>query len=112
MMRFELGLEEPAAATAPTVPPSPLLGAYIAGGFDTRCFPTCCSKHTAATAIVLALRPHHVFIALLALAIFGAIKGRLVGTGTGCAAPSRPPLIGGAAATAAYFLARLLNAQG
>jgi VIT1/CCC1 family predicted Fe2+/Mn2+ transporter len=49
-----------------------------------------------------------VVITLIALAGFGAIKGRLVGTGT-LRAAVQTTLIGGAAAAAAYGLARLLN---
>ncbi len=49
-----------------------------------------------------------VAITLAALALFGAIKGRLVGTGAGRSA-LQTTLIGGAAAATAYGLARLLN---
>jgi VIT1/CCC1 family predicted Fe2+/Mn2+ transporter len=49
-----------------------------------------------------------VLITLLALAGFGAIKGRLVGTGT-LRSALQTTLIGGAAAAAAYGLARILN---
>jgi VIT1/CCC1 family predicted Fe2+/Mn2+ transporter len=49
-----------------------------------------------------------VAITLLALAGFGAIKGRLVGTGA-LRSAIQTTLIGGAAATAAYLLAKLLN---
>jgi VIT1/CCC1 family predicted Fe2+/Mn2+ transporter len=49
-----------------------------------------------------------VVITLIALAVFGAIKGRLVGTGA-LRSALQTTLIGGAAAAVAYGLARLLN---
>ena len=47
---------------------------------------------------------------LTALAVFGGVKGRLVGTGTVRSAV-QTVAIGGAAAGVAYALARLLNAH-
>jgi VIT1/CCC1 family predicted Fe2+/Mn2+ transporter len=49
-----------------------------------------------------------VLITLIALAFFGGIKGRLLGTG-GLRSALQTTLIGGAAAAAAYGLAHLLN---
>jgi VIT1/CCC1 family predicted Fe2+/Mn2+ transporter len=49
-----------------------------------------------------------VAITLLALAFFGALKGRLVGSGSFRSA-LQTVTIGGIAAAAAYGLARLLN---
>src|SRR5258707_465076 len=49
-----------------------------------------------------------VIITLIALAVFGAIKGKLVGPGW-LRSAAHTPLIEVAAATAAYLLARLLN---
>jgi VIT1/CCC1 family predicted Fe2+/Mn2+ transporter len=49
-----------------------------------------------------------VVITVLALALFGALKGRLLGTGA-IRSGLQTSLIGGAAAAAAYALARLLN---
>jgi VIT1/CCC1 family predicted Fe2+/Mn2+ transporter len=49
-----------------------------------------------------------VLITLLALALFGALKGRLLGTGA-LRSALQTTLIGGAAAAAAYGLAHLLN---
>ena len=51
-----------------------------------------------------------IVITLLALAIFGALKGKLVGTGW-LRSAIQTIIIGGAAAAAAYTLARLLNAH-
>jgi VIT1/CCC1 family predicted Fe2+/Mn2+ transporter len=51
-----------------------------------------------------------VVITLLALAIFGALKGKLVGSGW-LRSALQTITIGGAAAAAAYTLARLLNSQ-
>jgi VIT1/CCC1 family predicted Fe2+/Mn2+ transporter len=51
-----------------------------------------------------------VVITLLALAVFGALKGKLVGTGW-LRSAMQTVMIGGAAAAAAYGLARLLNSQ-
>ena len=100
MMRFELGLEAPAEnrahRSAMTIAVS-----YIAGGL----VPLLPYMLLANNAIALKFS---VVITLIALAIFGAIKGRLVGTGTARSA-LQTTLIGGAAAAAAYVLARLLN---
>jgi VIT1/CCC1 family predicted Fe2+/Mn2+ transporter len=51
-----------------------------------------------------------VIITLLALAIFGALKGKLVGTGW-IRSAIQTVTIGGAAAAAAYSLASLLNSN-
>ncbi len=51
-----------------------------------------------------------VMITLLALALFGALKGRFVGTGW-LRSAFQTVIIGGIAATAAYTLARLLNSH-
>ena len=117
MMRFELGLECPkpdrAHRSALTIAAS-----YIAGGIvpllpymfvhapwgptgtdivNNPLIPT--------TAAALKLS---VLITLLALAFFGALKGRLLGTGA-LRSALQTSLIGGAAAAAAYTLAHLLN---
>ena len=102
MMRFELGLEEPdpnrAHRSAFTIAAS-----YIAGGF----IPLLPYMLVSDSAEALKLS---VVITLLALAIFGALKGKLVGTGW-LRSAIQTTLIGGVAAAAAYTLARLLNAQ-
>ncbi len=100
MMRFELGLERPAEnrahRSAATIAVS-----YILGGLVPL------APYMLVADIGLALKLS-VVITLVALAVFGAIKGRLVGTGTMRSAV-QTTLIGGAAAAVAYGLARLLN---
>ena len=100
MMRFELGLEKPepgrASRSAMTIAFS-----YVAGGLIPLLPYMLVGNNTVALEI-------SVVITLLALAIFGAVKGNLVGTGTVRSAV-QTTLIGGAAAGAAYGLARLLN---
>lgn len=100
MMRFELGLEEPppgrAHRSALTIAFS-----YIAGGL----IPLVPYMLVAENSLALRLS---VAITLVALAIFGALKGRIVGTG-GLRSATQTVLIGGCAAAVAYLLARLLN---
>src|SRR5271156_1945570 len=104
MMRFELGLEEPAPNRAHRSALTIALS-YIAGGFvpllPYMMVPQ--GPDAALTALKLS-----VLITLIALAVFGALKGKLVGTGWLRAAPQTAP-IAGAAAAVAYPLARLLN---
>lgn len=100
MMRFELGLETPdpkrALLSAVTI-----AGAYIAGGFIPLGPYVFLPK--ASTALVVS-----VAITLLALAIFGYVKGRFTG-----APPVRSSiqtlLIGGLAAGAAFLIARAIS---
>lgn len=100
MMRFELGLEEPnpkrALASALTI-----AGAYVAGGL------------VPLAPYFFSPRPHtallfSVVTTLLALLVFGFVKGRFTGT-----APMRSALqtalIGGLAAAAAFVIARLIS---
>jgi VIT1/CCC1 family predicted Fe2+/Mn2+ transporter len=98
MMRFELGLETPepnrAHRSAFTIAIS-----YILGGMVPLL------PYMLLADNILALK---VAITLIALACFGAIKGNLVGTGA-LRSALQTTLIGGAAAGAAYGLARLLN---
>jgi VIT1/CCC1 family predicted Fe2+/Mn2+ transporter len=100
MMRFELGLEKPSPTRAHRSALTIAL-AYIAGGF-VPLLPYMLVQNTVA-ALKLS-----VIITVIALALFGAIKGKLVGTGW-LRSALQTTLIGGAAATAAYLLARLLN---
>ena len=102
-MRFELGLEEPAPNRAHRSALT-IAASYIAGG----CHPPA-SLHARRRTTSAALKLS-VVITLLALAIFGALKGKLVGTGWLRSALQTIP-IGGAAAAAAYTLARLLNSH-
>ena len=100
MMRFELGLESPAAnrahRSALTIAVS-----YVMGGMVPLLPYMLLADNVAALRL-------SVVITLVALALFGAIKGRLVGTGA-LRSALQTTLIGGAAAAAAYGLARLLN---
>lgn len=110
MMRFELGLEAPAPNRAHRSALT-IAAAYIAGGLIPL-LPYIALQHTAPTPgdrspILLALRLS-VVITILALALFGALKGRLVGTGT-LRSALQTAAIGGTAAAAAYTLAYLLN---
>ena len=98
MMRFELGLEKSKRALLSAVT---IAGAYIAGGFIPRGPYIFLPK--ASTALVAS-----VAITLLALAIFGYVKGRFTG-----APPVRSSiqtlLIGGLAAGAAFVIARAIS---
>ena len=100
MMRFELGLEEPAANRA-HISAMTIAVSYIAGGFVPLLPYMIMSTNAAALKLSVA-------ITLLALAAFGAIKGRLVGTGA-LRSAIQTTLIGGAAAAAAFGLAHALN---
>jgi VIT1/CCC1 family predicted Fe2+/Mn2+ transporter len=100
MMRFELGLEEPAANRAHRSALT-IAFSYIAGGLIPL-LPYMLVENN-----ITALRLSTV-ITLLALTIFGALKGRLVGTGW-LRSSIQTVAIGGAAAAVAYTLARLLN---
>ncbi|WP_213807743.1 VIT1/CCC1 transporter family protein [Granulicella sp. dw_53] len=102
MMRFELGLEKPSPNRAYRSALTIAI-AYIAGGF-VPLLPYML-VHDSAEALKLS-----VVITLIALALFGAIKGKLVGTGW-LRSATQTILIGGIAAAAAYLLARLLNAS-
>jgi VIT1/CCC1 family predicted Fe2+/Mn2+ transporter len=106
MMRFELGLEEPAKNRAHRSALT-IAFAYIAGGFvpllPYMLVPNGPDSSVEALKISVA-------ITLIALALFGAIKGKLVGTGW-LRSAIQTTLIGGVAAAAAFFLARLLNAH-
>jgi VIT1/CCC1 family predicted Fe2+/Mn2+ transporter len=103
MMRFELGLEEPAPGRA-VRSAATIAVSYIAGG----AIPL--APYLVFADIGTALRVS-VVITLLALAIFGGIKGRLLGSHMFRSA-IQTVLIGGLAAAAAFELARLLNGHG
>lgn len=100
MMRFELGLEKPDPKRA-LLSAATIAGAYIAGGFIP--LGPYILAPTASTALVAS-----VAITLLALAVFGYIKGRFTG-----APPVRGAiqtvLIGGLAAGAAFLIARAIS---
>jgi vacuolar iron transporter family protein len=100
MMRFELGLEKPAPSRAHRSALT-IASSYVAGGLIPLL------PYMLVADILFALKLS-VVITLLALAIFGALKGKLVGTGWFRSA-LQTVTIGGAAAAAAYALALLLN---
>ena len=100
MMRFELGLEKPnpkrAVSSALTI-----AGAYIAGGLIP--LAPYMFFHTASGALLLSIA-----MTLIALLIFGFVKGRFTGT-----RPVRSALqtafIGSVAAGAAFAIARMIG---
>jgi VIT1/CCC1 family predicted Fe2+/Mn2+ transporter len=100
MMRFELGLEQPDPKRA-LVSALTIAGAYIAGGFIP--LGPYILLPTASTALVVSAA-----ITLLALALFGYVKGHFTG-----ARPLRSAvqtvLIGGVAAGAAFAIARVIS---
>jgi VIT1/CCC1 family predicted Fe2+/Mn2+ transporter len=99
MMRFELGLEKPEPKRA-LVSAATIAGAYVVGGFIPL-GPYFALKASMAL-------PASVGITLLALAIFGWVKGRFTG-----ASPARSSfqtvLIGGLAAAAAFGIAKAIS---
>jgi vacuolar iron transporter family protein len=99
MMRFELGLEEPDPGRARTSATT-IAGAYVAGGLIPLSPYVVLSN--ARRGLLLSAA-----VTLLALGVFGYLKGRFTGTG-----PLRGALqtmaIGGIAAAAAFALAKLI----
>jgi VIT1/CCC1 family predicted Fe2+/Mn2+ transporter len=100
MMRFELGLEKPdpkrALRSALTI-----AGAYIVGGLIP--LSPYIALSTAKTALLVS-----VIITLLALLVFGYVKGRFTGT-TPIRSAIQTMLIGGLAAAAAFAIARAIS---
>jgi VIT1/CCC1 family predicted Fe2+/Mn2+ transporter len=100
MMRFELGLEKPDPKRAVTSALT-IAGAYIAGGFIP--LAPYFFFHTASSALLLSIA-----MTLIALLIFGFVKGRFTGT-----RPIRSALqtafIGSVAAGAAFAIARMIG---
>jgi len=99
MMRFELGLEKPDPRRA-LVSALTIAGAYIAGGFiPLGPYLIAASARTALTVSV--------GVTLLALALFGYVKGHFTGT-----SPMRSGLqtvlVGGLAAAAAFAIAKAI----
>jgi len=100
MMRFELGLEKPDPKRALTSALT-IAGAYIAGGF------------VPLTPYVIARTPSSalsfsIAVTLVALLIFGFIKGRFTGMKP-IRSALQTALIGSAAAGAAFLIARLIS---
>jgi VIT1/CCC1 family predicted Fe2+/Mn2+ transporter len=100
MMRFELGLEEPQAGRALRSAMT-IAGSYVVGGLIPL-LPYMLG--TSQTAL-----PVSVGITLLALLLFGAIKGHITGAGA-VRSGLQTVTIGGLAAAAAFGLAHLLSA--
>jgi VIT1/CCC1 family predicted Fe2+/Mn2+ transporter len=100
MMRFELGLEKPNPKRA-LISAATIAGAYIAGGFIPL------GPYFFFTAAGRALMIS-IIVTLIALIIFGYIKGRFTG-----ASPIRSAiqtaLIGGIAAAVAFLIARAIS---
>jgi vacuolar iron transporter family protein len=99
MMRFELGLEEPDPKRAVTSAAT-IAGAYIAGGFIPL------SPYIALSSASRGLELSAA-VTLVALGIFGYIKGRFTGTQP-LRSASQTVVIGGLAAAAAFLLAKLI----
>jgi VIT1/CCC1 family predicted Fe2+/Mn2+ transporter len=110
MMRFELGLERPAPSRAHRSAMT-IAASYIAGGLVPLMPYMFVGGSIAFVPTTAAALKFSVLITLLALACFGALKGRLVGTGA-LRSALQTSLIGGVAAAAAYTLAHLLNRPG
>jgi VIT1/CCC1 family predicted Fe2+/Mn2+ transporter len=101
MMRFELGLETPVPRRA-LWSALTIAGAYIAGGFIPLS-PYMVVAHDAGRALAVS-----VSVTLVALLVFGWVKGRFTGAKPWKSA-LQTLLVGGLAAAAAFALARLLG---
>ena len=100
MMRFELGLEEPDPKRALTSAAT-IAGSYIAGGFIP--LAPYIVIHHAPTALLWSAG-----VTLVALIVFGYVKGKVSGTSPGRSA-LQTALIGGLAATVAFLLAKAFS---
>jgi VIT1/CCC1 family predicted Fe2+/Mn2+ transporter len=100
MMRFELGLEKPQPGRALTSALT-IAGAYIAGGLIP--LAPYIFASTASTALLAS-----VTLTLIALLIFGFVKGRFTGTRP-LRSALQTALIGSVAAGAAFAIARLIS---
>lgn len=100
MMRFELGLEKPDPKRA-LVSAVTIAGAYIAGGFIPLAPYILTGKPTTALSF-------SIVVTLLALLIFGYIKGRFTGMKP-LRSALQTALIGSAAAGAAFMIARAIS---
>ncbi len=100
MMRFELGLEEPDPKRALTSALT-IAGAYIAGGFIP--LTPYIVLNSARAALMIS-----VVVTLLALLVFGYVKGRFTGS-VPLRSAVQTMLIGGVAAAAAFVIARLIS---
>jgi vacuolar iron transporter family protein len=100
MMRFELGLEEPDPKRALTSALT-IAGAYIVGGMIP--LSPYILIATAHSALLMS-----VAVTLVALVIFGYVKGRFTGAGP-IKSAIQTAVIGGIAATAAFLIARAIT---
>jgi VIT1/CCC1 family predicted Fe2+/Mn2+ transporter len=100
MMRFELGLERPNPKRA-RVSAAVIGGAYVVGGLIP--LAPYMLFHGMRTALVLS-----VVITLIALAVFGLVKGRYTGAKPWKSA-LQTTITGGLAATAAFLIARAIT---
>lgn len=99
MMRFELGLEAPDPKRALTSALT-IAGSYVVGGLIP--LSPYMLFNNSQTALIIS-----VVATLIALTLFGYIKGRFTGTKPGRSA-LQTALIGGLAAAAAFIIARLI----
>jgi vacuolar iron transporter family protein len=100
MMRFELGLEEPDPRRAPRSAAT-IAASYVGGGFIPLL--PYMLVHSAKSAIWFSAA-----ITLVALAVFGFIKGHFTGVSPVKSA-SQTVVIGGTAAAAAFLIARWIS---
>ena len=100
LQRFELGLEKPDPRRA-LVSALTIAGAYIAGGFIP--LAPYLFANTASTALLVS-----VVMTLVALFIFGFVKGHFTGTKP-LRSALQTALIGSVAAGAAFGIARLIG---
>jgi len=100
MMKFELGLEKPDPSRARNSAAT-IAGSYVAGGLIP--LAPYFFEHSARTAIWFS-----VAFTLVALFIFGFIKGRFTGLSP-LKGASQTVVIGGLAAAAAFLIARLIT---
>lgn len=100
MMRFELGLEEPDPKRALTSAAT-IAGAYIIGGFIP--LASYIFVPAAGTALLIS-----VAVTLIALAVFGYVKGIFTGANP-LRSAVQTVLIGGLAAAAAFAIARAIS---
>ena len=100
MMRFELGLEAPDPKRALTSALT-IAGAYIVGGFIP--LASYIFIPVSGTALIFSI-----IVTLIALGIFGYIKGRFTGANP-LRSAIQTVLIGGIAAAAAFGIARLIS---
>jgi len=100
MMRFELGLEKPDPKRA-FISAATIAGAYIAGGFIP--LGPYIFFSTSGTALTVSI-----IVTLIALTIFGYIKGHFTGTSP-LRSAIQTVLIGGLAAAVAFLIARAIS---